>query len=682
MQKEIYQLKSLRIKLILLLIFISGFGFSQQVSIIQISGVVSNSSDGTPIENQQINILVSDSISRTKNDIFTDLNGYFEDTIHTILNDGMVIVYVYDCENKVSSRIFSFIGNTNLVSNFIVCASPPKNCNAYFTSELDSAYPTINLVHFYDSSSATANIISWNWDFGDGQTSAVQDTQHIYYFPDKYNVCLTIQTADMCTSTYCDSINASNIGPNTCTADFTTQVDTSNPLGYLFFDNSTTQAYIVQYLWDFGDGDSNTTTGVPYHLYSQKGIYEVKLGIVTQDSCVDIHVDTIYVDTIMVNTCQAEFQFVHDTTSLHPYEVNFTDYSITPGSNVISWSWYFDDGTASNMQNPTRQFICAGIYNVRLTILTSDSCSATITKEIIVGNPQKYIIGGQAFNGLYPLLDTGIAYLYKSYGNFIKPVDTMAFGKFGCYYFIDVYEGYYKVKIAPLLSSNYYNSIAPTYYPDELFWNNANDIHLNSFNIALDVQMVEITQLVGQCSISGQVAQGSKSQTENVEILLLDINDNPVKYTYSDNSGHFSFNNLAHGTYYVWAEATGLYTNPVSVTLSQNNCNVNGVTVYLKDSSIFTGVVHYDYNPLSSIGNIYPNPVESNINVEFDIVSSSSFNVSIFDIVGRQILSKEIELGSGFQTVSIPVNYLKAGIYILDIKSKDGSVSKTQKIIK
>ncbi|MCF8298301.1 MAG: PKD domain-containing protein [Saprospiraceae bacterium] len=687
MQNNIYKLKFIRIKLILLLIFISVFGFSQQLSQVHVRGTITNTTDGLPISNKLVQIIISDSLGGANQDLYSNSNGYFEDVFIASPIDGVVIVYVYDCDGNVSSQVFSFTGNTTLTANFVICHKSPKNCNAYFTSELDTAYPMVNLFHFTDSSTASDSIISWNWDFGDGQTSTAQDTHHIYYFPGIYNVCLNIQTTEPCSSTYCHTVNASNTGSDSCNADFTYQPHPTNPLGYYFFDNSTVPApaFLADWVWIFGDGDSSTLAS-PYHEYGQKGIYEVKYGIVTSDTCVDLKVDTIYVDTIMSNTCQAAFQFVHDTTSSHPYEVDFTDNSNAPGSSVVSWYWYFDDGTADTLQHPTHQYLCAGIYKVKLTILTADLCSSTLIQEINVGNPKKYILGGHVFSGLYPPIDTGIAYLYKAYGNFIVPIDTMTFGSFGFYYFIDVYEGFYKVKVAPLPSSIYYNSNAPTYYSDKLLWLDASPIFLNSYNIAMNVHLIGISPSTGSGSISGFVTQGSKgqktaSQIENVEILLLDMSGNPVKYTYTNSSGDFSFTNLAFGTYDVYAEATGLYTNPVEVTLNQSNPNVSGVILQVKDSSI-TGVVYYDYNPITSIGNIYPNPIDKNINIEFDVVSTTSFNISIFDIIGRKIINEEIILGSGAQTINIPVDYLKAGIYILDIKSKDGSVSKTQKIIK
>lgn len=48
--------------------------------------------------------------------------------------------------------------------------------------------------HFKDKSNG--NIVSWKWDFGDGETSEKKEDTHEYSEPGIYNVCLTIETEE------------------------------------------------------------------------------------------------------------------------------------------------------------------------------------------------------------------------------------------------------------------------------------------------------------------------------------------------------------------------------------------------------------------------------------------------------------------------------------------------------
>ena len=39
-------------------------------------------------------------------------------------------------------------------------------------------------------------ITSWLWDFGDGQTSTLQNPSHVYATPGSYTVTLTVTNSD------------------------------------------------------------------------------------------------------------------------------------------------------------------------------------------------------------------------------------------------------------------------------------------------------------------------------------------------------------------------------------------------------------------------------------------------------------------------------------------------------
>ncbi|WP_183579965.1 gliding motility-associated C-terminal domain-containing protein [Mucilaginibacter sp. X5P1] len=55
---------------------------------------------------------------------------------------------------------------------------------------------------FIDQSTSTATIKSWAWDFGDGQTSYVENPTNLYAKPGTYTVTLTVTDVNGCTSVY------------------------------------------------------------------------------------------------------------------------------------------------------------------------------------------------------------------------------------------------------------------------------------------------------------------------------------------------------------------------------------------------------------------------------------------------------------------------------------------------
>src|SRR5690606_41881289 len=72
---------------------------------------------------------------------------------------------------------------------------------------------------------------------------------------------------------------------------------------------------------------------------------------------------------------------------------------------------------------------------------------------------------------------------------------------------------------------------------------------------------------------------------------------------------------------------------------------------------------------------IYPNPSNGELNIKsrFDIGQA---NISIFDMNGRKVFSKEVEI---YQAGNIDVSNLKTGIYLIQIDG--GGYSQTSKLI-
>lgn len=154
------------------------------------------------------------------------------------------------------------------------------------------------LTSFVDSSTISGGTISsWNWDFGDGQTTGTQSPIHKYTKAGTYNVTLTVSNGN-CTSTITHPITVYPLP----TADFT-----ANPQPTSVMDPVITFTDIsvggVKGRWYFGDlTDTSYTPKVnPVHTYPNDNIeggesYNVKLYIVNQWGCPDSIVKPIHID--------------------------------------------------------------------------------------------------------------------------------------------------------------------------------------------------------------------------------------------------------------------------------------------------------------------------------------------------------------------------------------------------
>ncbi|MBU2554031.1 MAG: PKD domain-containing protein, partial [Bacteroidetes bacterium] len=123
-----------------------------------------------------------------------------------------------------------------------------------------------------------SNIVSWHWDFDDGQTGTGQQVTHDFATWGSMQVVLTVEDQNGCTQSTVQTIEV--VQPPT--ADFTYTIDSC--LTAQFTDLSTPPPgyYLVEWYWEFGD-DSTSTWPNPRHSYLTGGLYNVTL-TVTADS--------------------------------------------------------------------------------------------------------------------------------------------------------------------------------------------------------------------------------------------------------------------------------------------------------------------------------------------------------------------------------------------------------------
>lgn len=248
-------------------------------------------------------------------------------------------------------------------------------------------------VAFTDLSQNT--VTSWQWDFGDGNASTVQNPSHTYADPGTYSVKLLVTGPggiDSITKT--DYILVNYPPP---LADFTADITSGiAPLNVSFTDLSTDS--VNTWHWDFGDGDTSNIQH-PQHTFSP-GTYTVSLNVSGPGGNSN-HTKTDY---IIVNYAPPTAGFTGDPVSgLPPLGVTFTDMS---ADSVNSWSWAFGDGTTSLVQNPVHLYENAGEYTVSLTVNGPGGSDTEIkTNYITVSDlPPTANFAGDPTSGPFPLL--------------------------------------------------------------------------------------------------------------------------------------------------------------------------------------------------------------------------------------------------------------------------------------
>lgn len=126
-----------------------------------------------------------------------------------------------------------------------------------------------------------STIVSWDWDFGDGNSSSVGAPSHTYAGPGTYTVSLVATSVEGCS----DSIQYNvTIHPNPV-ADFSSTVACFGEASE-FTDLSTiVSGSIVSWDWNFGGGNTSNIPD-PSHVYSNFGTNPATLTVTSDQGCV------------------------------------------------------------------------------------------------------------------------------------------------------------------------------------------------------------------------------------------------------------------------------------------------------------------------------------------------------------------------------------------------------------
>lgn len=547
---------------------------------------------------------------------------------------------------------------------------------------------------FQFSGFAFPEAIEYVWDFGDGQTATGLVVAHTY--SDSINefipVTLTTYHFEPASGDSCIAISEQYIPvgfPQNCTAEFEFEADPTDFLTYVFTNNSS--GLISHYFWDFGDGEYSQIQN-PDHTYLGPGEYEVCLTVFNDSLgifCMDTKCYSVEINYELI----AEFTFSLDTLSGSTNIYQFYNSSEGEPDNLF---WDFGDGNTSTLENPLHQYESSGQYEVclevnrsfqNMTVYSDDLCQDIITPEYLDFGGQVYLDGVPMnnFNGDTTVIDTGTAYLYRKYGNLIVPVDTNTFYQYGYYWFTDVREGKYIVKAGLTENSQNYENFVTSYHLNTINWTQASEIILydsNTFDISVDLRPVQ-TLGQGPGNISGSIIiNGSNLKAEiavtDVLVLLLNENLEPLSFFHSDLNDQFIFENIPLGNYFLYAEATGLFTVPVTVNLNESNPSVE------IELELFEEAVGIPERPVVTfeIGNIYPNPVKADIFIDLFARAEMVLNTSVYSISGQKMKEIKNLINPGKQTIEINIPDFPRGMYLLIISDNSTHEVQIRKFVK
>ncbi len=252
----------------------------------------------------------------------------------------------------------------------------------YFIDCSDTTYTVI----FADSSHDATNVL---WTFGDGVDTTLADLSYTYANPGSYTVYLTAFNA----GTGCPaSIDSAVINIRDLHAE-AVLLDTLLCLGNMYELNSSPSIDVDDrcwrgYTWYFSDPNDRpitTSDTVVEHVFQSPGFNDVRLIARDINGCLDT-----FDQRVKVFGVYPAFTFDDADGSICLGQlVNFTDLTLADTS-ISKYEWIFDDGTTSDIKNPSSIFETSSdpnVFVVTLSVTDSLGCNGMTSVNIPLYEP-------------------------------------------------------------------------------------------------------------------------------------------------------------------------------------------------------------------------------------------------------------------------------------------------------
>ncbi len=298
----------------------------------------------------------------------------------SVNSPGTYSVTVTDGSGCSSMIVNSVTVSPLPVANFI----SPSNCLAGATQFTDQ------------STVSSGSITSWNWTFGDGQTSNQQNPNYLYASAGTYSVTLHITTNSGCqaslshTTTIYPLPFAGFSGTAVCAG-------TSEAFNDL---STVSSGAITNWSWNFGDGNNGIGKNAT-HIYSVAGKYNVTLQVTSDHGCSNTVTDSLTIHPVpspvitASNVCQGLPTLFSNTGD--------------SASAVTASVWSFGDGVTAGGLSASHIYSGAGYYYVTVQTSNQYGCTRTAT-----ANAQVYPLPNANFNTLNGCKNVQVTFTNKS----------------------------------------------------------------------------------------------------------------------------------------------------------------------------------------------------------------------------------------------------------------------------
>lgn len=319
----------------------------------------SNTTCGLTVNFHNTSSMSSGSITTYNWNFGDGTSSVIENPSHTYANPGTYTV----------SLIVGSIRGCYDTTSMVVTVNPDPGASFTFNNGCQ-----LSPISFIDNSNVNqGNINQWNWSFGDGTLSSLQNPSHGYLNPGTYTVQLSVTTNFGCTSSQTQTISIFE-NPNSLFS-----ISQTNPCALtVSYNNLSTssQSTVLQYQWSLGNGGFSSLQN-PSATFTNYGNYNVQLVAIDNNGCSDTAQLPLTIQPYPIASFNASSVCANAATS-------FTNSSSVATGSVVSYQWQFGDGTSSNLFQSSHQYNGAGNYLVSLNVTSNYGCTNSTSQMVSV----------------------------------------------------------------------------------------------------------------------------------------------------------------------------------------------------------------------------------------------------------------------------------------------------------
>ncbi|WP_328287503.1 PKD domain-containing protein [Methanolobus vulcani] len=286
---------------------------------------------------------------------------------------GENVTYAYDDEGTYEVNLTVSDGELmDTITGFIEITVMPVNNPP--DADAGGPYDPVNegsTISFNgnDSVDSDGSIVSYQWDFGDGNTSEEMNPEYVYADNGTYTVTLTVTDDKGDTGTNTTDVTVNNGAPVVDAGeDLTAEKGTQVYFSGSFADLGAADTHTI--LWDFGDGNTILGSLTPTYTYALEGEYTVMLTVTDDDGGIGS-------DTINVTVYDPKTVYVN-------VEIEEPEVSKTAGKNVFAVATATITVTDANGYVGNASVIghWEGLTSDTDTATTNDSGIATVESDL------------------------------------------------------------------------------------------------------------------------------------------------------------------------------------------------------------------------------------------------------------------------------------------------------------